>query len=176
MERKAITMMRVWKQWAHENETSRKSDSGRRDVTSARNHRHLICMEVKDRTSSCRQLEERSSLATGLSLRAPTICLRMLYLGLLIRVPLYRIPLTQTHRACGYNGLIDIATCELLVVCKESLFNWDYNYGRILIKRYTVERHIPECIIQHHIVLRLSMMIYVHHCESRTISGAKYTV
>ncbi|GFW05256.1 hypothetical protein TNCV_3357751 [Trichonephila clavipes] len=44
--------MRVWKQWTDEHRTTRKTGSGRRKVTSARDDRHLLRMVVNDRKTS----------------------------------------------------------------------------------------------------------------------------
>ncbi|GFS77769.1 endothelin-converting enzyme homolog [Trichonephila clavipes] len=51
--------------WTDEHRTTRKTDSGRRKVTSALNDRHLHRMAMNDRTTSSRQLAERWSTATG---------------------------------------------------------------------------------------------------------------
>ncbi|GFY29858.1 transposable element Tc1 transposase [Trichonephila clavipes] len=48
--------MRVWKQCTDEHRTTRKTGSGRRKVTSARDDRHLLCMAVNDHTASSRQI------------------------------------------------------------------------------------------------------------------------
>ncbi|GFW06514.1 transposable element Tc1 transposase [Trichonephila clavipes] len=48
--------MRVWKQWTDEHQTTRKTGSGRRKVTSVRDDRHLLCMAVTDHTASSRQI------------------------------------------------------------------------------------------------------------------------
>ncbi|GFS56516.1 transposable element Tc1 transposase [Trichonephila clavipes] len=46
VERKSSTMMRVWKQWTDEHRTTRKTASGRRKVTLARDDRHLLRMAM----------------------------------------------------------------------------------------------------------------------------------
>ncbi|GFU68061.1 transposable element Tcb2 transposase [Trichonephila clavipes] len=48
--------MRVWKKWTDEHQTTRKTGSGRRKVTSARDGRHLLRMAMNDCTASSRQL------------------------------------------------------------------------------------------------------------------------
>ncbi|GFW12050.1 transposable element Tcb2 transposase [Trichonephila clavipes] len=90
--------MRVWKQWTDEHRTSRKTGSGRRKVTSARDDRHMLSMEVNDRKACSRQLAARLSTATGVLMSASSIRRRLLHRGLRARVPLYRIPLTTNHR------------------------------------------------------------------------------
>ncbi|GFS68606.1 transposable element Tcb2 transposase [Trichonephila clavipes] len=65
--------MRVWKQWTNEQETTRKTGTGRRKVTSARDDRHLLRMAVNDRTASSRQLAARWSTATGVLMSASSI-------------------------------------------------------------------------------------------------------
>ncbi|GFX11155.1 transposable element Tcb2 transposase [Trichonephila clavipes] len=96
--------MHVSKQWTDEGRTARKSGSGPRNVTSARDDRHLVRMAQTDRTSSSRQLAAQWSTATGVSLCAPSIRRRLLQRELRARIPLYRIPLTQNHRHLSYNG------------------------------------------------------------------------
>ncbi|GFS93470.1 transposable element Tcb2 transposase [Trichonephila clavipes] len=65
--------MRVWKQWIHEHRTTRKTSSGPRKVMSARDDRHLLLMEVNDRTASSRQLAARWSTTTGVIMSASLI-------------------------------------------------------------------------------------------------------
>ncbi|GFY02992.1 uncharacterized protein TNCV_979971 [Trichonephila clavipes] len=59
VQRNSSTVMRVWKQWTDEHLTTRKTGSGRRKVTSARDDRHLLRMTVNDRTASSRHLAAR---------------------------------------------------------------------------------------------------------------------
>ncbi|GFX93354.1 transposable element Tc1 transposase [Trichonephila clavipes] len=89
--------MRVSKQWTEEGLTARKSGSGPRNVTSAREDR-LVRMAQTDRTAFSRQLAAQWSTATRVSLCASSIRRRLLQRGLRARIPLYRIPLTQNHR------------------------------------------------------------------------------
>ncbi|GFU19389.1 uncharacterized protein TNCV_3032991 [Trichonephila clavipes] len=51
--------MRVWKQLTDEHRTTRKTGSGRRKVTSARDDRHLLRIAVNDHTTSSRQFAAR---------------------------------------------------------------------------------------------------------------------
>ncbi|GFW20122.1 transposable element Tc1 transposase [Trichonephila clavipes] len=96
--------MRASKQWTDEGRTARKSGSGPRNVTSAREDRHLVRMAQTDRTAFSRQLAAQWSTATRVSLCASSIRRRLLQRGLRARIPLCRIPLTQkTIATCGYN-------------------------------------------------------------------------
>ncbi|GFX75828.1 transposable element Tcb2 transposase [Trichonephila clavipes] len=97
VQRNSSTIMRVSKQWTDEDRTARKSGSGPRNVTSARDDRRLVRMAQTDRTASSRQLAAQWSTATGVSLSAPSIRRLLLQRGLRARIPLYRIPLTQNH-------------------------------------------------------------------------------
>ncbi|GFT44555.1 transposable element Tc1 transposase [Trichonephila clavipes] len=90
--------MRVSKQWTDEGRTARKSVSGPRNVTLAREDRRLVRMAETDRTAFSRQLAAQWSTATRVSLCASSIQRRLLQRGLRARIPLYRIPLTQNHR------------------------------------------------------------------------------
>ncbi|GFX90766.1 uncharacterized protein TNCV_3165971 [Trichonephila clavipes] len=51
MQRNSSTLMRVWKQWTNQNRTTRKTGSGRRNVTSACDNRHLLRMARNDQGS-----------------------------------------------------------------------------------------------------------------------------
>ncbi|GFW75742.1 transposable element Tc1 transposase [Trichonephila clavipes] len=95
VQRNSSTVMRVWKQGTDEHWTTRKTGSGRRKVTSARDDRHLA---MNDFTASSRQLAARWSTATGVLMSASSIRQRRLHRGLRASVPLYRIPLTANHR------------------------------------------------------------------------------
>ncbi|GFX95846.1 transposable element Tc1 transposase [Trichonephila clavipes] len=98
VQRNSSTIMRVSKQWTNEGRTARKSVSGPRNGTSAREDRRLVRMDQTDRTAFSRQLAAQWSIATRVSLCASSIRRRVLQRGLRARIPLYRIPLTQNHR------------------------------------------------------------------------------
>ena len=46
----AMTIMRVWNQWREQGRTQRRAGTGPRNVTTARDDRHLVCMAVTDRS------------------------------------------------------------------------------------------------------------------------------
>ncbi|GFW68179.1 transposable element Tcb2 transposase [Trichonephila clavipes] len=75
--------MRVLKQWTHEHRTTRKTGSGTREVTSARDDRHLLHMVGNERTASSKQLAARWS--TGVLMSASSIHRRLLHRGLRAR-------------------------------------------------------------------------------------------
>ncbi|GFV59713.1 transposable element Tcb2 transposase [Trichonephila clavipes] len=89
--------MLVWKQWTNKYQTTRKTGSRRRKVTSGRDDRHLLHMTVNERTASFRQLAARWPTVTGVLMSASSIHRRLLYRELRARVPLYRISL-KTNR------------------------------------------------------------------------------
>ncbi|GFT01092.1 transposable element Tc1 transposase [Trichonephila clavipes] len=99
VQRNSSTIMRVSKQWTDEGRTARKSVSGPRNVTSAREDRRLVRMAQTDRTAFSRQLVAQWSTATGVSLCASSIRRRLLQRGLRARIPLCRIHLTQNYRS-----------------------------------------------------------------------------
>ncbi|KFM64867.1 Transposable element Tc1 transposase, partial [Stegodyphus mimosarum] len=154
VQRNSSTVMRVWKQWTDECRTTRKSGSGPRNVTSARDDRHLVRMARTDRTASSRQLAALWSIATGVSLCASSIRRRLLQCGLRARTPLYRIPLTHDHRRLRLQWANQHrdwrADWQHVVFSDESRFNLWYHDGRIRVRRYAGERHLPECIIERH--------------------------
>ncbi|XP_042895534.1 uncharacterized protein [Parasteatoda tepidariorum] len=96
VQRNRSTVMRVWKQWTDECQTTRKSGSGPRNVTSARDDRHLIRIVLTDRTAPSRQLAAQWSITTGVSLCASSIRRRQMQRGLRARTPLYRITIHHT--------------------------------------------------------------------------------
>ena len=55
----ATTVMRVWNQWREKGRTQRRTGTGPRNVTTARNDRHLVRMAVTDRTASSTVLRRR---------------------------------------------------------------------------------------------------------------------
>ncbi|XP_071039865.1 uncharacterized protein [Parasteatoda tepidariorum] len=85
VQRNSSTVMRAWKQCTNECQTTRKSGSGPRNVTSARDDRHLVRMALTDRTAPSRQLAAQWSIATGVSLCASSIHRRLLKCGLRAR-------------------------------------------------------------------------------------------
>ncbi|GFT38050.1 transposable element Tc1 transposase [Trichonephila clavipes] len=142
--------MRVSKQWTDEGRTARKSGSGPRNVTSAPDDRRLVRMAQSDRTASSRQLAAQWSTATGVSLCASSIQRRLLQRGLRARIPLYtqnhhhlRLQWANVHRSWR-------ADWKQVVFSDESRFNLWHHDGRIGVRRYAGERHIPECIIERH--------------------------
>ncbi|GFX43364.1 transposable element Tcb2 transposase [Trichonephila clavipes] len=77
---------------------ARKTGSGRREVTSTRDDRHLLRKAANGRTAASWQLAARWSIATGVLMSASSFRRRLLHHGLRARVPLYRIPLTANSR------------------------------------------------------------------------------
>ncbi|GFV79946.1 transposable element Tc1 transposase [Trichonephila clavipes] len=146
--------MRVSKQWMDEGRTARKSVSGPRNVTSAREDRRLVRMAQTDRTAFSRQLAAQWSTATRVSLCASSIRRRLLQRGLRARIPLYRIPLTQNHRRQRLHWAKVHrswrADWQQVVFSDKSRFNLWHHDGRIRVRLYAGERRIPECIIELH--------------------------
>ncbi|GFS95251.1 transposable element Tc1 transposase [Trichonephila clavipes] len=148
VQRNSSTIMRVSKQCTYEGRTARKSGSGPRNVTSARDDRRLVRRAQTDRTASSRQLAAQRSTATGVS----SIRRRLLQRGLHARIPFYTGFLSRkTIATCGYNGPMCIgAGGQQVIFSDESRFNLWNHEGRIRVRRYAGERHIPECIIERH--------------------------
>ncbi|GFS79298.1 transposable element Tc1 transposase [Trichonephila clavipes] len=121
VQRNSSTIMRVSKQWTDEGRTARISGSGPRNVTSAPDDRRLR---------------------------------RLLQRGLRARIPLCRIPLTQNHRRLRLHWANVHrswrADWQQVVFSDESRFNLWHHVGRIHVRCYAGERHIPECIIKRH--------------------------
>ncbi|GFV35032.1 transposable element Tc1 transposase [Trichonephila clavipes] len=130
--------------------TARKSGSGPRNVTSARDDRRLVRMAHTDCTASSRQLAPQWSTATGVSLCASSIRGRLLQRGLHTRIPLYRIPLTQNHRHLRLQWANVHrswrADWQQVVFSDESRLNLWHHDGRIRVRPYAGERHIPNSL------------------------------
>ncbi|GFW13020.1 transposable element Tc1 transposase [Trichonephila clavipes] len=115
VQRNSSTIMRVSKQWTDEGRTARKSGSGPRNVTSARDDRRLVRMAQTDHTASSRQLTAQWSTATGVSLCASSIRRRLLQRGLRSRIPFYTGFLSRkTIATCDYNGPMCIGVSVLI--------------------------------------------------------------
>ena len=97
-EHAAKTVIRVWNQWREEGRTQRRAGTEPRNVTTARDDRHLVRMAVTDCTASSTVLSRRWSTATGLVLFASTVHRRLLRAGLVARMPLRRLPLSKDHQ------------------------------------------------------------------------------
>ncbi|GFV92769.1 transposable element Tc1 transposase [Trichonephila clavipes] len=106
-------------------------------------------MAQTDRTASSRQLAAQWSTATGVSLCASSIRRRLLQRGLRAR-----IPLTQNHRRMRLQWANAHrswrADWQQVVFSENSRFNMWHHDGRIRVRRFAGERHIPECIIERH--------------------------
>ena len=94
----ATTVMRVWNQWREEGHMQRWAGTGPRNVTTARDDRHLVCMAVTDRIASSIMLSQRWSTATGLDLSASTVRRCLLRAELVTCMPLGRLPLSRDHQ------------------------------------------------------------------------------
>ncbi|GFY24528.1 transposable element Tcb2 transposase [Trichonephila clavipes] len=149
VQRNSSIIMRVSKQWTDEGRTARKSGSGPRNVTSAREDRRLVRMAQTDRTAFSRQLAAQWSTATRVSLCASSIRRRLLQRGLRAR-----IPLTQKHRRLRLHWANAHrswrADWQQVVFSDKSRFNLWHHDGRIRVRLYAGERRIPECIIERH--------------------------
>ncbi|GFV49335.1 transposable element Tcb2 transposase [Trichonephila clavipes] len=154
VQRNSSTIIRVSKQWTDEGRTARKSGSGPRNVTSAREDRRLVRMAQTDRTAFSRQLAAQWLTATRVSLCASSIRRRLLQRGLRARIPLCRIPLTQNHRRLRLQWANVHrswrADWQQVVFSDKSRFNLWHHDGRIRVRLYAGERRIPECIIERH--------------------------
>ncbi|GFW41520.1 uncharacterized protein TNCV_4034371 [Trichonephila clavipes] len=67
------TVMRIWKQWTDEHQTTRKTGSGRWKAMSVRDDRHLLHMAVKDHITFSRQLTDLWSTTTSVLMSASSI-------------------------------------------------------------------------------------------------------
>ena len=111
----AMKVMRVWNQWREEGRTQRRAGTGSRNVTTARDGRHLVRMAVTDRTVSSTMLVRCWSTATGLELSALTVRRRLLMAGLVARMPLVGFHCPETNNASDWNGNINAVTGVLSV-------------------------------------------------------------
>ena len=107
---------------------------------------------------------------------ASSIRRRLLQRGLRARTPLYRIPLTLNHRRLRLQWANQHrdwrADWQHVVFSDESRFNLWYHDGRIRVRRYAGERHLPECIIERHSGRTPGVMVWgaiVYHGRSQLL-------
>ena len=160
----ATTVMCVWNQWREEGRTQRRTGTGPRSVTTARDDRHLVRKAVTDHAASSTVLSQRWSIATGLNLSASTVRRRLLRDGLVARMPLRWLPLSRDHQRlrlqwererCHWR-----AEWRNVVFSDESRFNMFYNDSRIRVWHYAGERNLRACILQQHRGRTLSVMVW----------------
>ena len=94
----STTVMRVWNQWREKSLTQVRAGTGSRNVTTARDDRHIVRMVATDREASSTGLSRRWSTATGLDLSASIVRRRLLRAGLVARMPLHQLPLSRDHQ------------------------------------------------------------------------------
>ncbi|GFX87147.1 transposable element Tc1 transposase [Trichonephila clavipes] len=136
-----------------------------------------------DRTESSRQLAAQWSTATRVSLCASSIRRRLLQRGLRAMIPFYMIPLTHNHRRLRLQWANVHRSWRVdwqqVVFSDESRFNWWHQDGRIRVRRYAGERHIPECIIERHstrtpgVMFGLAIHQNDHQVRRRFVKGAQ---
>ena len=127
----AMTVMHVWNQWREEGRTQRLAGTGPRNVTTARDDRHLVRMDVTDRRFPSTVFSRYWSTATGLDLSVSTACRRLLRAGLVARVPLRRLPLSSDHQRLRLQLARESrhwrAEWQNVVFSDESRFSISYN-------------------------------------------------
>ena len=150
----AMTDMRVWNQWREEGRTQRRAGTGPRNVTTARDERHLVRMAVTDRIASSTVLTRRWSTPTGLDLSASTVRRCLLWAGLVATMPLHRLPLSRGHQCLRLQWARERrhwrAEWRNVVFTDESRFNMSSNDGRLRVRSYAGERSLRACILQRH--------------------------
>ncbi|GFX73776.1 transposable element Tc1 transposase [Trichonephila clavipes] len=107
--------MRVWK-----HRTPRKTGSGRRKMTSARDDCHPVLMAVNDCSASSWKLTACWATATGILMSASSIRRCLLHCRLRARVRLYKIPLTENYRRLRLQWAQEHRVSEKLISTKLS--------------------------------------------------------
>ncbi|PSN38897.1 hypothetical protein C0J52_20069 [Blattella germanica] len=132
----------------------RRSGTGPRNVTTARDDRHLVRIAVTDRTASSTVLSRCWNTSTGLGTSASTVRRRLLRAGLVARMPLRQLPLSRDHQRLRLQWARErrhwCAEWQNVVFSDESRFNMSYNDGLIHVRRYAGERNLRACILQRH--------------------------
>ncbi|KAJ8897004.1 hypothetical protein PR048_002350 [Dryococelus australis] len=122
-----------------EGRTQLRAGTGPRNVTTARNDRHLVRMAVTDHTASSTVLARHWSTATGVGLSASTVRRHLLQTGLVARIPLRRLPLSRNHKRLRLQWARErrrwCAEWQSVVFTDESRFNLSYCNGRIRVRR-----------------------------------------
>ncbi|KAJ8888270.1 hypothetical protein PR048_007757 [Dryococelus australis] len=94
----ATTVMRVWHQWIEEGATQRRAGTGPRNMTTARDDRHISLIVVTQSTASSTVLARHWSTALRVDLYASTVRRRELRAELVARISLRRLPLSRNHK------------------------------------------------------------------------------
>ena len=144
--------------------TQRRASTGPSNVTTARDDRHLVRMDVTDRTASSTVLSRCWSTTTCLDLDASTVRRRLLRAGLVARMPLRRLPLPRDHQWLRMQWARERrhwrAEWRDVVFSDDSRCNMSNNDGRIRVLRYTGERNLRACILQRHRGPTPSVMVW----------------
>ena len=150
----AMTVMRVWNQWREESRMQRWAGTGPCNVTTTRDDRHLVRMDVTDCSASSTVLSRRWSTATGLDLSASTVCRCLLRTGLVAHMPMCWLPLSRDHQWLRLQWARELHHWRTewwnVVFPDESRFNMSYNDDRIRIWCYAGECNLRACIFQRH--------------------------
>lgn len=119
---------------------------------SAQDDGYLFCITATDFKASSQQFAERWCTARSVSLTAPTIRQRLLHRELNARVPLNKIPLTQNHRRLRLQRVQPHrhwrGDPQQFVFSDISRFYLRYSDGRIRLRSYSSQQHLPRCVIQ----------------------------
>ena len=160
----ATTVMCVLNQWKEEGHMQRQAGTGPRNVTTARDDRHLVHMAVTDRTASSTVLSQHWSTATGLDLSASTVRHRLERVGQVACMPLSQFPLCRDHQCLRLQRVHEChhwcAERRNVVFSDKSCFNMSYNDGCIRVRRYAGECYLRACILQRHRGPMPSVMVW----------------
>ena len=89
---------------------------------------------------------------------------RLLWVGLVARRPLRRLPLSRDHQRLRLQWTRERrhwhAEWRNVVFSDEPRFNMSYNDGRIRVRRYAGERNMRACILQRHRGPTPSVMVW----------------
>ncbi|KAJ8898284.1 hypothetical protein PR048_003644 [Dryococelus australis] len=150
----ATTMMRVCNQLRGEGRTQRRAGTGPRNVTTARDDRHLGRMAVTDRTASSSVLARHWSDATGVDLSVLTVRRRLLRMDWWHACHCVVFHCSETTNPSDCNRHVDAIVGMLgwqnVVFTDESRFNPPYIDGRIRVRCYRGDRNLAAYTVERH--------------------------
>ncbi|KAJ4444493.1 hypothetical protein ANN_06285 [Periplaneta americana] len=130
----ATTVMRVWNQWIEEGRTQRRAGTGPRNVSTAWDDRHLVCMAVTDRTASSTVLSRRWSIATVVNLSASTTILLIAEYFIVHKFTTFKKAYDSVEREVLYDILIEFDIPKKLVRLIKMCLSETYSRVRIALE------------------------------------------
>ncbi|GFS66398.1 transposable element Tcb1 transposase [Trichonephila clavipes] len=122
--------------------------------TTSRKDRQIVCLTVRDRSVTSRNVPQHIEFLTHHSVSARTIRHHLQQSGLSARRPLFGLPLTQNHRRLRHKWCDErrtrAAEWNEVVFTDESHICLQQHDGRIRVWRHRGERMLKSCTMHQH--------------------------